>query len=97
MRYMAQVHKTMSYQPMFLACNCGAIPSQILEVGFTDEREVVVHAWCENCQRVTCLTRPIADCAPARQVPVACVVLESDCENGDASFLRSLGIADSPA
>ena len=76
---------TMSYRHFSLACGCGAAPARIEEVGVTDERELVIHWWCEDCQKVVYASKTLADCW--RDCPPP-----EEAGNFDEHFLESIGV-----
>jgi len=76
----------MSYRHFSLACGCGAAPARIEEVGVTDERELVIHWWCEDCQKVVYASKSLADCW--RECPRQ----EEETGNFDEQFLESIGV-----
>jgi hypothetical protein len=75
----------MSYRHFSLACGCGAAPARIEEVGVTDERELVIHWWCEDCQKVVYASKTLADCW--RDCPPA-----EEAGKFDEDFLESIGV-----
>ena len=80
----------MSYLALPLECHCGAVPEQILEVGFTSDRHMVIHYWCSTCRRVVFNSKTLDECreaCPPAEAPAADTVSE------DARFLQSLGIS----
>jgi hypothetical protein len=80
----------MNYRAMPLECYCGQVPDQILEVGFTSDRHMVIHYWCAACNRVIFMSRTLEECrdfCPAPQVDHSLAAAE------DARFLESLGIS----
>ncbi len=87
----------MGYRPLSLSCRCGRAPARIDEVGLTDCHELVIHWWCEACQRVVYASRPLSDCwrdcpTAATTGPTQYPVLQSaDC-GFDGDFLKDLGI-----
>ena len=75
----------MSYRALPLECECGEIPEQILEVGFTSGRHLIIHYWCYSCKRVMYTSRTIQECqdfCPS----------SAEIESTDAEFLLRLGI-----
>jgi hypothetical protein len=89
----------MGYRHISLCCKCGQTPTKIDEVGLTDDHELVIHWWCEECKRVVYASKSLADCwqdCPKSQqgVQPANDPLEQKLEECfDAKFLQSLGIA----
>ena len=79
----------MSYRALPLECHCGAIPEQILEVGFTSDRHMVIHYWCSACKRVIFLSKTLDECREA--CPPTDLAADAGAE--DARFLQSIGIA----
>jgi hypothetical protein len=81
----------MGYRALPLTCFCGEAPDRILEVGFTSQRDMVVHFWCSACNRVLFITKPLeeclAECPEAEEEDTRLTAAE------DARFLESLGIA----
>ena len=88
---------SMGYRPLSLLCRCGRAPASIDEVGLGDEHQLVIHWWCDECQRVVYASRPLLDCwrdcpaAGATGPPQYPVVLAGDC-GYDGDFLKTLGI-----
>ena len=80
----------MGYRAMQLACYCGEAPDRILEVGFTSDRNMVVHFWCSACNRVLFISQSLDTCEQACPLPDEAEI-QSKAE--DARFLESLGIA----
>ena len=81
----------MGYRAMQLACYCGQAPERILEIGFTSDRNMVVHFWCSTCSRVLFISRSLDACEQA--CPPADVEADTRSKAEDARFLQSLGIA----
>lgn len=82
----------MNYRAMPLECYCGEAPEQILEVGFTSDRHMVIHYWCSACNRVVFQTRTLDECrdfCPAPDEDTVAAAAE------DVRFLESLGISSS--
>ncbi|HUK19691.1 MAG TPA: hypothetical protein VLW65_24890 [Bryobacteraceae bacterium] len=75
----------MSYRHFSLTCRCGQAPSRIEEVGITDDRELVVHWWCDECSKIVYASKSLAECW--KDAPP----LEED-PNFDENFLARLGI-----
>lgn len=86
----------MEYSAMQLACHCGQPPDRILEVGFTSDRNMVVHYWCAACSRVLFMSQPLEECiqnCPQPEPEEVAAVTREMAE--DARFLQSLGIVSS--
>jgi hypothetical protein len=85
----------MSYRHFLLRCGCGAAPARIEEVGVTDERELVIHWWCEQCQAVVYASRSLADCwrnCPQTPAPALSPPLPQSPDGFDEEFLESIGV-----
>jgi hypothetical protein len=89
----------MGYRHLSLCCKCGQAPTRIDEVGLTDDHELVIHWWCEECKRVVYASKSLAECwqdCPKSEAPV--VQPERSEEQVaarsryDDRFLKSLGI-----
>jgi len=52
----------MGYRHLSLCCKCGQAPTRIDEVGLTDDHELVIHWWCEECKRVVYASKSLAEC-----------------------------------
>jgi len=79
----------MSYHAMPLECYCGEVPEQILEVGFTSDKHLVIHYWCSSCKRVMFASHTMDECreqCPPPEIAAPEAVAE------DARFLLSMGI-----
>jgi hypothetical protein len=76
----------MSYRRFSLACRCGQPPSRIEEVGITDDHELVIHWWCDECNKIVYASKSLADCW--KEAPPV-----EDDPNFDRNFLARLGIA----
>jgi hypothetical protein len=77
----------MSYRHFSLACRCGEPPSRIEEVGVTDDHELVIHWWCDQCKKLVYASKTLADCwreAPATE--------ETEIADFDKRFLERVGI-----
>ncbi|MGO9229567.1 MAG: hypothetical protein ACLQKA_10220 [Bryobacteraceae bacterium] len=57
----------------------------------TDERELVIHWWCEECQKVVYASKSLADCW--RECPQPQSQSEEQARAGfDERFLESIGV-----
>jgi hypothetical protein len=88
----------MGYRHISLCCKCGQTPTRIDEVGLTDDHELVIHWWCEECKRVVYASKSLAECwqdCPKEQKPEPQPdALEEKLEECfDQKFLQSLGIS----
>lgn len=85
----------MGYRHISLCCGCGQPPSRIDEIGLTDDHELVIHWWCDECKRVVYASKPLAECwneCPSPQ-PKGDVLEQKLEECFDLQFLQSLGIS----
>jgi hypothetical protein len=88
----------MGYRHISLCCKCGQAPTRIDEVGLTDDHELVIHWWCEECKRVVYASKSLAECwqdcpKDQKQQPQPDALEEKLEECFDQKFLQSLGIA----
>jgi len=95
----------MNYRHLSLCCDCGEVPERLVEVGFSEGHHLVVHWWCEKCQRIVYITKPLTECwleCPSKDHSLDRVLQKwsedakqekSSTEVADAEFLKSLGIA----
>jgi hypothetical protein len=94
----------MGYRHISLCCKCGNPPNRIDEVGLTDDHELVIHWWCDECKRVVYASKSLADCwqecpkevspAPAAAAAAEPDLLDQKLESCfDSQFLESLGIS----
>ena len=77
----------MSYRPLPLSCYCGEVPDRILEVGFTSDRNMVIHFWCSSCSRVLFVSKSLEECAQYCPAPDD-TAIPLDHAGEDARFLR---------
>jgi hypothetical protein len=90
----------MDYRPLLLRCQCGQTPSRIDEIGFSADRQLVIHWWCGSCWKLVYTSMPLTDCWQAcprgevdpQPVPVSADISAPAVEQDDTSFLRSLGV-----
>jgi len=78
----------MSYRHFSLECRCGQPPSRIEEVGVTDDHELVIHWWCDECQKLVYASKTLADCWREAPAPDA-----KDNADFDKRFLERVGIS----
>ncbi|HEX3746867.1 MAG TPA: hypothetical protein VHW09_23170 [Bryobacteraceae bacterium] len=85
----------MEYRRFPMSCECGGEPKQILAVGFSADREMVVHWRCPKCHRRVCTVRPLAecwnDCFGAPEAPEAPAGPPQETPD-DLRFLHSIGV-----
>ena len=86
----------MRYRTLSLSCQCGRPSSRIREIGFTADRQLVVHWRCPECKSYVYGLKPLEDClliCPTEEEledpgePTAKAAPETDTE-----FLRELGV-----
>jgi hypothetical protein len=85
----------MGYRHLSLCCKCGQAPTRIDEVGLTDDHELVIHWWCEECKRVVYASKSLAECwqdCPKSEGPRQEVEQPAGNSRYDDRFLKSLGI-----
>jgi len=87
----------MGYRHLSVICNCGTAPSHIDEVGLTDDHELVIHWWCEECRRVIYATKSLVECwedcpQPDSGGPRPRPVVPQPVCGFDGEFLKSVGI-----
>ncbi len=95
----------MGYRHLSLCCKCGQAPTRIDEVGLTDDHELVIHWWCEECKRVVYASKSLAECwqdcpksetaAEPERVAQPQRAADHNAARGgfDDRFLKSLGIS----
>ena len=88
----------MSYRSFSLACRCGQAPSRIEEIGVSDEHELVIHWWCDECQKVVYAVKSLSDCwreCPSKDETLLAAVSEagSETQAEDLLFLSRMGIS----
>ena len=89
----------MGYRHLSLCCKCGQAPTRIDEVGLTDDHELVIHWWCDECKRVVYASKSLAECwqdCPKPELatetrPKQATTLSTP-SRFDDRFLKSLGI-----
>ena len=89
----------MGYRHLSLCCKCGQSPTRIDEVGLTDDHELVIHWWCEECKRVVYASKSLAECWQScpkpdgtPSTPASKSTSLSAPSRFDDRFLKSLGI-----
>lgn len=76
-----------------LSCKCGLAPTRIDEVGLTDDHELVIHWWCEDCKRVVYASKSLADCWQDCPKPAPQEIPEQLLSEAyDAQFMQSIGV-----
>lgn len=85
----------MGYRHISLCCKCGLTPTRIDEVGLTDDHELVIHWWCEDCKRVVYASKSLADCwqdCPKPEQPKQEIPEKTLSDAFDAQFMQSIGV-----
>jgi hypothetical protein len=87
----------MGYRALSVLCRCGRAPSSIDEVGLSDEHELVIHWWCDQCQRVVYASKSLTECwrdcpAAGSAAPPPRPVTHPADSGYDGDFLKTLGI-----
>ena len=91
----------MRYRTLSLHCDCGAPSSRIREIGFTADRQLVVHWRCSECKSYVYGLKPLDDCfliCPTEEelaeaeVPAEGEPAQQVSSQKDADFLRDLGV-----
>ena len=88
----------MNYRHLRLHCDCGEVPERLAEVGFSEDHQLIVHWWCEQCQRVVYISKPLTECwleCPGKDHSLDRVLADwsgEAREDTDAEFLHSIGV-----
>jgi len=67
-------------------------------VGFSEDHHLVVHWWCEKCEKVVYISKPLTECwqeCPATERSLDRVLAKWPDEakdDADAKFLHSIGV-----
>jgi hypothetical protein len=69
-------------------------PTRIDEVGLTDDHELVIHWWCEDCKRVVYACKSLADCWQdcPKSLPQQAIPEKTLSDAFDAQFMQSIGV-----
>ena len=87
----------MRYRTLSLQCQCGKPSSRIREIGFTADRQLVVHWRCSECKSYVYGLKPLDDClqiCPTEEelaeaeIPTEEVIATQK----DSDFLRDVGV-----
>ena len=85
----------MRYRTLTLHCHCGRPSSRIREIGFTADRQLVIHWRCPDCKSYVYGLKPLEDCL------LICPTEEELADSGepaevraenDSDFLHKLGV-----
>lgn len=82
----------MNYKHLSLRCDCGEVPERLVEVGFSDDHHLVVHWWCEKCERIVYTTKPLTECwleCPAKDHSLDRVLAEWSTSAVNAAEVKS--------
>jgi len=86
----------MKYRTLSLHCQCGTPSSRIREIGFTSDRQLVVHWRCSQCKSYVYGLKPLDDCfeicPTEEELAEAEVPSETPVVKDDSQFLRDLGV-----
>jgi hypothetical protein len=86
----------MRYRTLSLQCHCGRPSSRIREIGFTADRQLVVHWRCSECKSYVYGLKPLDDCflicPTEEELAAADVQTEEPAPKNDADFLHGLGV-----
>ena len=86
----------MRYRTLTLHCQCGKPSSRIREIGFTADRQLVVHWRCSECKSYVYGLKPLDDCfeicPTEEELADAEVPSEEAGPQKDSDFLRDLGV-----
>jgi hypothetical protein len=87
----------MSYQYLAVRCNCGEIPENLAEVGFTGDHQLVIHWWCAECKKLMYIAKPLEECwqecpGEGLSLDAALERLAGAQDNADQEFLHSIGV-----
>ena len=86
----------MKYRTLSLQCQCGRPSTRIREIGFTADRQLVVHWRCPECKSYVYGLKPLDDCflicPTAEELGETSEEPEAVPDQKDADFLRKLGV-----
>jgi hypothetical protein len=92
----------MNYRHLPLQCKCGEVPDHISEVGFSNDRHLVIHWWCPQCRKLVYISKPLVECwrdcpgtddsLDARLEALDAAADARDSLLSDLEFLRSVGV-----
>ncbi|GEM_PF-998829 len=86
----------MRYRTLSLQCHCGQPSSRIREIGFTADRQLVVHWRCSECKSYVYGVKPLDDCYQICPTPEELgetgEELDAAVQKTDTEFLQKLGV-----
>lgn len=86
----------MRYRILTLQCHCGHPCSRIREIGFTSDRQLVVHWRCAECKSYVYGLKPLDDCFLVCPTEEELGYPEGEsgkpAQETDTEFLHSLGV-----
>lgn len=88
----------MKYRTLSLNCQCGTPSSRIREIGFTSDRQLVVHWRCSQCKSYVYGLKPLDDCfefCPTEEELAeaeGAADAEEPAVRDDSEFLHDLGV-----
>ncbi len=88
----------MKVEALRLTCNCGRPFSSFLQIGLTDDHQLAVHCWCDECEEIVYVVKSLSDLwreCPSRKSDDALdqtAEIEAP-ELDDSAFLSAVGIS----
>ena len=86
----------MRYRTLSLQCHCGRPSSRIREIGFTSDRQLVVHWRCSECKSYVYGLKPLDDCLlicpTEEELAEADLPSQDKPAQKDSEFLHDLGV-----
>ena len=86
----------MRYRTLSLQCQCGRPSTRIREIGFTADRQLVVHWRCPDCKSYVYGLKPLDDCflicPTPEELGETSEQPEASSSQNDSDFLRKLGV-----
>lgn len=86
----------MRYRTLSLHCQCGRPSTRIREIGFTADRQLVVHWRCPDCKSYVYGLKPLDDCflicPTEEELGETSEQPEELAQQKDADFLHKLGV-----
>lgn len=86
----------MRYRTLSLQCHCGRPSSRIREIGFTADRQLVIHWRCPECKSYVYGLTPLDDCflicPTEEELAEADIPSEEEPTEKDSDFLHDIGV-----
>jgi hypothetical protein len=100
MRKQPQGEGLMTYLTLSLECECGRSATSVQEIGFTNDRQLILRWRCTKCKKYAYVLKPLEECwkeCPAEgEIEQNCAgKAEFTCEEtqlSDAEFLQAIGV-----